>query len=523
MTKAISNLEAFRGGSSMTKKLFVLVALLSLVATANAQDAKSVLQTASTAMGSDNVRIIQYSGKGWIRALGQSFSPTEDWPNLDMPNYTRTVDYGARTSSEQLTRSQGNNPRRGGGGIPLAADQQQFNLVSGNFAWNMNGNNANPQPAAAEQRQLEIWLTPHGFLKAAAQARDLRATPITLAATNVGPGGNYVFLSFTHGKYRINGQINSQNLVERVQTWVANPVLGDMFWEVRYSDYKDYSGVKFPGVMHYHQGIGRGALGHNFMEVQVGSVQVNPTVAALTIPDAVRQATIPPVRVESQRLANGVWLVGGGSHNSVAVEFRDFVTVVEAPQNEARALAVIAEVKKLVPNKPIRYVVNTHHHFDHSGGLRPFAVIGATIVTHQTNRDFYERYLLDPSVRTVEPDLLSGINPWFAQNRVPPIQEVNDKYVLSDGVRTMDVYLVQGLNHSSGMLVAYLPTEKILVNADLYSPPAAGAQAPAVNPSMTALNQTIRRLNLDVAQHVPIHGAPGAHADFLKIVGTSSN
>jgi glyoxylase-like metal-dependent hydrolase (beta-lactamase superfamily II) len=440
-----------------------------------------------------------------------------------MPNYTRTVDYNNRTSSEQLTRSQGNNPRRGGGGIPLAADQQQFNLVSGDFAWNINNNNPVPQPAAASQRQLEIWLTPHGFLKAAAQASDLKASRVSLAATNTGPAGDYTFLSFTQGKYKVNGQINSQNLVERVQTWVANPVLGDMFWEVRYSNYSDHNGVKFPNVMHYHQGIGRGTLGHNFMEVQVGSVQVNPTVAALAVPDAVRQAAIPPVRVDSQRLANGVWLLGGGSHNSVLVEFRDHLAVVEAPLNEARSLAVIAEVKRLVPNKPIRYVVNTHHHFDHSGGLRPYTVNGATIVTHRSNRDFYERYLLDPGARTVEPDLLSGINPWFAQNRVPPIEGVNDKFVLSDGVRTMDLYLVQGLNHSDGMLVAYLPTEKLLINADLYTPPAAGAQPPAANPNMRALNQNIRRLGLDVTQHVPIHGAPGPHQDFLKIVGTTAN
>jgi glyoxylase-like metal-dependent hydrolase (beta-lactamase superfamily II) len=508
----------------MVKKLLALGAMLALTAGAvTAQDARTVLQAASTAMGSDNVRVIQYSGKGWIRALGQAYAPNEDWPNLDMPNYTRTIDYVARTSSEQLTRSQGNNPRRGGGGIPLAADQQQFNLVSGNFAWNMNGTNAVPQPAAAEQRQLEIWLTPHGFLKAAAQASDLKATAVALPATNAGPAGTFTFLSFTQGKHKINGQINSQNLVERVQTWVANPVLGDMFWEVRYSDYKDYGGVKFPNVLHYHQGIGRGTLGHNYMEVQVASAQVNPTAAALVVPDAVRQATIPPVRVESQRLGNGVWLLAGGSHHSVLVEFNNFLTVFEAPQNEARSLAVINEVKRLVPNKPIRYIVNSHHHFDHSGGLRPYVVNGATIVTHQTNRDFYERYLLDPAIRTVEPDLLSSINPWFAQNRVPPIETVNQKMVVSDGVRTLDLYMVQGLNHSTGMLVGYLPAEKILINADLYTPPAAGAQAPAANANMNALNQTIRLWGLDVAQHVPIHGAPGPHADFQRIVNRPAN
>lgn len=508
----------------MTKKLCALAVLLFLaVTTASAQDARTVLQNVNKAMGTETLKSIQYTGKGWIRAFGQTFSAEEDWPNLDMPAYTRTIDYDAKTSNEKLTRSQGTNPRRGGGGIPLAADQEQTALVNGNYAWTIQGANAVAQPAAAERRQLEIWLTPHGFLKAAGQARDLKATTVTLATTTAGPGGDYTFLSFTQGKFRLNGQINSQNLVERVQTWLPDPVLGDMIFEVRYTGYKDFNGVQFPAVLHTHQGIGRGSLGHNFMEVQVADAKPNVPVAALAVPDAVRTAAVPPVVANSTRLATGVWLIGGGSHNSVLVEFRDFVTVVEAPQNEARSLAVIAEVKKLVPNKPIKYVVNTHHHFDHSGGLRTFSVYGATIVTHQSNRAFYEDYLLDPAPRTIDADLLSGLNPWFAQNRVPPIETVNDKYVLSDGVRTLDLYFVQGLNHAASMLVAYLPTEKILVNADLYGPPAAGAPAPVVNANMTSLYNNITRLKLDVVQHVPIHGAPGTNADFLKYMGKTGN
>ena len=104
----------------------------------------------------------------------------------------------------------------------------------------------------------------------------------------------------------------------------------------------------------------------------VSDVRANACGDPMPVPDAVQKATIPPVRVESQKLADGVYSLGGGSHHSVAVEFRDFVAVVEAPLNEERSLAVIAEVRKLMPDKPIDYVVNTHHHFDHSGGLRTY-------------------------------------------------------------------------------------------------------------------------------------------------------
>jgi hypothetical protein len=109
--------------------------------------------------------------------------------------------------------------------------------------------------------------------------------------------------------------------------------------------------------------------------------------------------------------------------------------------------------------------------------------------------------------------------PWFAGNRVPAFELVNQKYVLSDGARTMDVYPVQGLAHSGTMLIAYLPTEKILINADLYSPPVAGAPPPAANASMRSLQQNIQRLNLDVERHVGIHGGVATHADFVRIVG----
>jgi hypothetical protein len=111
-----------------------------------------------------------------------------------------------------------------------------------------------------------------------------------------------------------------------------------MVYEHRYTDYKDYNGVKFPGVLHSHQGDPSIFPGHNWMEVRPTTVQVNAPAAAVTVTDAVRAASAPPVRAESTQLAQGVWLIAGGSHNSVLVEFRDFVAVVEAPQNEAGRL-----------------------------------------------------------------------------------------------------------------------------------------------------------------------------------------
>ncbi len=513
----------------MIRKLFVAASLLAFVNTLPAQDARAVLQGAMKAMGAANVKTIQYSGTGWNAAVGQSFSPQEDWPRFEVTRYTRTIDYDARSSREELTRRQGTNPPRGGGGTPLQGEQQQVAIVSGASAWNVDGQNPVPQPgqylagiSVTEFRQLDIFLTPHGFLKAA-----MAANPTAISLTfPTSPGGitqngKATIVSFTTmGKYRVNGTFNDQNMLELVQTWIPNPVYGDMLYELRYTNYKDFGGVKFPTLLHIHQGDPRLNTAHNSMEITVTDVKPNVSVAAMPVPDAVQKATAPPVRAESQKMADGVWLIAGGTHNSLAADFRDFAAVIEAPLNEERSLAVLGEVSRLIPNKPIRYVVNTHHHFDHTGGLRTYLAQGATIVTHQANREYYENVLFNPAPRTLQPDRFSTFYPYFVGGRRPlPIETVNQKYVLSDGTRTLDLYPVQGLNHAAGMLIAYFPKEKILVNADLYSPPAQGAPTPAPNANIRTLQQNIQRLKLDVAQHVPIHGQPGPMDQFAKIVG----
>jgi len=529
----------------MKRRLFALVAFLTLIAgAASAQDARTVLENAAKAMGAVNMKTIQYSGAGWDSSVGQSYNLTSDWPRFEVPSFMRVIDYDAKSWREERTRRQGNYPTYGR--LPLQ-EEKITALLSGNFAWNMKGDNPVPQtgrflegPPIAELRQLEIALTPHGFLKAA-----LAGNPTAMSEPIVGPsdgglssnGRKVTIVSFTAlGKYKVNGTINDQNLVELVTTWIPNPVYGDMLYEFRYTQYKDFGGIKFPALVHVHLGNPVLNPAHNIYEIKVNSVNANVSIPAISVPDAVRQAVDPPVRVESQKLADGVWLLAGGSHNSVLVEFRDFVAVIEAPLSETRSLAVIEEVNKLVPGKPIRYLVNTHHHFDHAGGLRTYLAQGTTIVTHELNKEYYLQILFHPGGWTLQPDRLATFYPMFMISRRPaPIETVQDKDVLTDDARVMDIYHVQDMsyaledasyrqgNHSEDMLMVYLPKEKILVNADLYTPPAPGAPPPAAtNPGTITLYQNIKRLKLDVAQHVPIHGRPGANDEFLKIVGKTN-
>ena len=530
----------------MVRRLSLLVALVGLsVGTASAQDARTVLQASVKAMGGADLKTIQYSGAGWFSQIGQTYGLAEDWPHYEVTDYTRVVDYDARWSREDYTRKQGSYPLLGR--TPMV-ETHVTAILSGNYAWNMQG--AMPMPLTrpyldgvsfADLRQLELALTPHGALKAALAASN--ATAITLPI--VGPsdfglsqfGRKVTIVSFSLlGKYKMNVTINDLNLVELVDTWFPNPVYGDMDYEMRYTQYKDFGGVMFPQLVHVHQGDPRLNPAHNYYELKITSVKANVAVPTMPVPEAVRTATAPPAKVESQKLADGVWVLGGGTHNSLLVEFKDFVAVVDAPNNEARSLAVIAEANRLVPDKPIRYLVNTHHHMDHIGGLRTYLSQGTTIVTHESNKDYYLEIPFYPSPWTLQPDRMAMYSPMYMISRRPaPIETVGGDarstatYVVTDGVRMIQIFHVQDMayelgdpsyrqgNHSEDMLMAYLPKEKILFHADLYSPPAQGAPPAVPTAGMRTLHQNMLKLKLDVAQHVPTHGRVGTNDEFAKM------
>jgi glyoxylase-like metal-dependent hydrolase (beta-lactamase superfamily II) len=178
----------------------------------------------------------------------------------------------------------------------------------------------------------------------------------------------------------------------------------------------------------------------------------------------------------------------------------DHVVVIEAPQNEARSNVVIAETKKQIANKPIRTIVNTHLHFDHSGGLRRYAVEDATIVTHAANIAFFEKAWAGP--RTLSPDALAT-----AQGKKPAFQGVTDRTVLTgSNKRTIELHVLQGNPHNEQTLVAWLPAEKILFQSDMMNPPAQGAQVPPPTATITNFYENLIRLKISPERIVGGHG-----------------
>jgi len=435
------------------------------------QDAAGVLREVDQALGASRLKSIRYSGTGFAYAFLQNPRPDVRYPKF-YAKYTRSIDFEKGVSREETTRSQFENPPSGGGQQPLYTDTTGAAVTGESSPW---GGGA-------------LALTPQGFVKAAMAARP------TLLQARVG-GKPMTMISFiTSGRYTVNGYVNAQHLIEKIETWTPQPTLGDMSIETTFSEYRDVSGVTFPGRIVQKQWI------YPVLELNVTSVEPNVAVN-LQAPAGAPQAA----RVESTKVADGVWyLAGTPDPNSQLVEFKDFLVLVESSVTEGRALANIAEAHRLVPGKPIKYHVNSHHHSDHSAGLRAFVAEGSTIVTHEMNRKFYDEVVLT-APHTLDPDALT---------RTPKKAEfvyVRDKgkYVITDGTRSLEVYHVNN-GHANNLLMSYLPKEKLLMITDIFNDfgmPRPNDPPPGlVSPYYAALDTRLKELKLDVERLAPSHG-----------------
>ena len=532
----------------MVKRVFGLVALLGLMGgPARAQqfppgyvDPAPLLAAASAEIGEADLRCITFSGSGYNGAVGQTFenAVNVDWPRIgSMANYTRTINFDAGTSKETFDREPGRNPASWKygmgwtGGTPAQTAVRQTHIVNGDHAWHIDGDGAPVAvpPELAEVYQLEMWMNPHGFLKA---ARMPGADPVALwrwEQIEKGRDGNVVAPVKMHvvaitmfGKYRVDATINPQNQIQRIKTTVNIPALGDFNIEHESTNQATFGDVKWPTTWHSHQGwddnwqFYRQSTGHNAYGGNFPDVEPNGCGDPVPVPAAVAAATFP-LAVTVERLADGVYLFGGGPANSYMVEFDDFVAVFEAPGNETRSLAVIEEVARLAPDKPIRWLITSHPHFDHIGGLRTYLHIGSTIVTHMSNLEFLNTDVLSYEPRTVEPDIVSKWPPTELSEGYN-YEAIQERYVITDDSRNLHVYYVQPLRHVTAMLMAYLPDERIVFQADLFDthePPKA-AQLPA----MRSLNTQVQRMGLDVETLAPVHGPPVAWSQFTTALSS---
>jgi glyoxylase-like metal-dependent hydrolase (beta-lactamase superfamily II) len=296
----------------------------------------------------------------------------------------------------------------------------------------------------------------------------------------------------------------------KLETLADNPVLGDTVTEVVFSDYQAVSGVQLPARV-VTRIAGELVQDLRFTEIKVN---VSPADALFEPPAGAISAPLVPgaASVVPTKLADGVWFIAGSSHNSLAVELADSLVLIEAPQSDERSRAVIAKLAELAPAKPIKLVVATHYHYDHSGGLRTHIAAGATIVTTPGNRDFVTKQLVG-TPHVIKPDTLSR------KPAAPVIDVVTGKKGFGSGDRAIELYEVGPSPHVDEMLVAYLPKHKILFVADLFSIPAAGPIAPGT-PANRALADKLKTLGLDIQTIAPGHGRIGTMLDLQKALAT---
>ena len=345
-----------------------------------------------------------------------------------------------------------------------------------------------------------VWSMPQGFIKA---AQKNNATQKAVA------GGTEVSF-MVDGKYKMVGLINAQNQLEKVQTWIDQSIVGDMPVETTFSGYKKFGDVMFPSKIVQTQD------GFPALDLNVSDVIANVPVD-ITVPDNVRNAPPPAApMVNVQKMTDGVFYLTGGTHHSLLVEESNYLVLVDTPNNEARAAAVIAKAKETVPNKPIRFIVTSHHHWDHLGGIRTAMAEGSTIVTHISNKAFLERVAKTP--HTIAPDKMAMSPKPLKLQTVQALGNLGDRIPI-------ELHLLTGYEHTGDMLVVYLPKQKILAEPDAFTPPAMAGTPLVVTavPYAAALYDNIQRLKLDVQTIAPFHGARTTDvAEVARAAGKSA-
>jgi glyoxylase-like metal-dependent hydrolase (beta-lactamase superfamily II) len=446
------------------------------------------------AMGTDKVKTIEFTAGGFYYHPGGSALADEEWPKFKIVGARQRINFETKSLSFQFPLEQFLNPPRGAGFQPIKGLLSRNWQLKGDQGWSVGGGKARPLRSTAFALHW-LWTSPHGIIKAA-QESNAKVTTDTI------DGKTWRKLAIEHaGAFRAIGWFDSDsNLLRKVEAQIAHEVLGDMSVVTLYTGYKVFDGVQHPAriIVSY--------AGHPALDLQLNTITPNADF------DLIVPAGLKPysVRTKAEKVTDGIWAIRGGSHHSYAIELQDSVIVYEAPLSTARGEAVIAAVRETIPKKKIKLVINSHHHFDHSGGLRAFAFEEIPIITHETNQNLYAEAFA--TARSIDPDKLAntGIKARFLT--------MGESYKILDADRIIELYTLKGNPHCESNIIAYLPREKILMVADAYSSRKT-LQGPLdeedVNPAQAHLWNFLQERGLKVETILPIHG-PQVNIKQLK-------
>jgi glyoxylase-like metal-dependent hydrolase (beta-lactamase superfamily II) len=471
----------------MRPTLLVFAAAAAISACTKQTPEQQIVADAANALGGRSrvlaVKTIVIEGEGTNGNLGQDMTMEASTQAFVLTGYKRSVDLINLRARTEQTRTPNFAYFQG----PQA--QKQVLGVDGDVGYNVapNGSATRVSNAAAKDRRAEIYHHPLAIVRAGLDAGAKLASPRTAGREQVLDITTANGMTFTL----------AIDAATKLPTWVVsmtdNANLGDVVIETSFDDYQDVGGLKLP------KHITTKTDKYRTAELRVAKQTIDGDPGDLAAPSAAAAAPV----VTAEEIAKGIWFLAGQSHHSVLVEFNDHLTLIEAPQNDTRTLAVIAKARMLRPGKPLTEVVNTHHHFDHSGGIRAAVSEGLTVITHKANAAFFQDAAARPHLIVADA---------LAKAEKPlKVVTVDEELELKDRAMTMNLYHVAGNPHADTLLMAYFPRERILVEVDAFSPGA------AVQPYAANLRENITKRGLKVDRIVPLHGAIVPYGELLKI------
>ena len=435
------------------------------------------------------VKSIAIEGTGVNYNLGQDMKPEAATQQFEITGYKREIDLEQSRQRVEQTRTpkfayfQGPQP------------QVQIQVLDGDIAFNVapNGTASRLAGLAERDRRIDYFHHPVTALKA--------ATAPTTTIANVRSVGSVRKADFVFRDRQWTMTIDPSGLPLSISSKAYNANLGDVEITTTFADYRDSNGLQLPAKI-----TGK-VDDFTTYEIQASKQSVDAAPGNLSAPPpAVNATSPPPPNVTAESIGKGVWFLAGGSHHSVLVEFADHLMLIEAPQSEARTLAVIKKAKETVPKKPLTELVTTHHHFDHTAGMRAAIAEGLTVITQAGNKEWVDNMARRP--HTIQQDFLaknvSRLN----------VETVDAEREFKDQTMTVMLYHVAGNPHSDTMLMAYIPRDRVLVEVDAFSP---GSQ---VHPYAANLLENIQKRNLRVDKIVPLHGTIAPFAELVKVAGT---
>jgi len=469
----------------VTKRAISIAFAIAAIAFGQSAGMKAIDGAAEALGGKDKivaVKTIVMEGSGVAPNIGQNPHPEGPLPTWWIPEFKRSIDlanHRARTEQHRV------------GMFPFAlpTDQRQNQGLDGDVAFNVNaeGRAQRASDTAVADRRIEMLGTPVTIVRAALDPGAKLSAPRKKGAREI------IDITTAKGDKLTLALDATKHLPAWVSWMTSSDNLGDVVNTTSFEDYETVGGIQLP--KHYVTKI-------DFRDWTSGDFRVfknvvDGDVGDLAAPVAVKSAAAPGppvISVDAQPVAQGIWWLAGTGGNafSILFEFDDHLTLFEAPTSEARTKAVIDKARALVPNKPLTEVIVTHHHFDHTGGLRTAVAEGLTVISHQGNEGIFKEMISRKA--TLKPDLLTK------SGKTLKFRGMDDTLVLKDKSMEVDLFRLIDNTHSPYLIAAFVPRDNLLVEGDLMD------MTWVQHPWAENYRKNLALRKIHFAKDIPVHG-----------------